>query len=90
MDTKVMMSVLMSMIFFAPLLIALTFFLFVGVLVVFEGAVAFVGRHEQTSKTASEAPASTEVGPIVAGLEAAIQEEANLRNVTTKRTTGNK
>ncbi len=87
MDGKTMLSVLMSMIFFAPLLVATAFFLFVGLLVAFEGAVSFAGKHalEVAGETASPAPAP---GPIVAGLDDAIRDEAARAKAEPKRPTG--
>ena len=75
MDWNTMTSVLMSAIFFAPLLLALGFFLFVGALVLFEGAVAFAGRYATETKIPEAEVDISEVGPIAAGLEESVREE---------------
>ena len=73
MNTKMMLDVGMSALFFAPLLVALSFFLIVGVLVLFEGAVAFAAKTAK--ETEAVATPATGTGPIVAGLMDAVSAE---------------
>lgn len=72
MNWDLMIEVVMSMVFFAPLLIALGVFLFMGVLVLFEGAVALGGKYQRQGATRAPAAAA---GPMALGLEEAIDEE---------------
>lgn len=78
MNWNVMLEVVMSLVFFAPLVILLGAFLFVGVLTAFEGVAALV-RGEQAPVPAAPV-ANPEVGPIVAAFKGSIQEEARHAN----------
>ena len=71
MDWEIMMRVLMSMLFFAPLLIVLIGALFVGVLVTIEGFVSLVSKKEIVVVQDSS-------GPIVQGLKDSISQEKNV------------
>lgn len=83
MDWSYMLKVLMSMIFFAPLLIALVGFAFVGVLVLFEGLVAFATKRAQVAGAVAAPVSQNQPGPIVAGLKEAIAEEATAEKSAT-------
>ena len=72
MDWKIMVEVCMSILFFAPLLIAFTAFLFIGAAILFEW-VAQIARGAE-SLTEKVAGTSTPAGPIVSGLKASIEE----------------
>ncbi|MBS1153997.1 MAG: hypothetical protein H6Q89_5695 [Myxococcaceae bacterium] len=78
MNWDLMMNVVMSMMFFAPLLLALGFFVFMGVLVAFEGAVAFASKLGASEQLAY-APAAP-MGPIAAGLQEAVRDEVAEQN----------
>ncbi|MBS1148860.1 MAG: hypothetical protein H6Q89_558 [Myxococcaceae bacterium] len=86
MNWDLMMNVVMSMMFFAPLLIALGLFLFMGVLVAFEGAVALggkLGANERAARHAQPEP----MGPIAEGLEEAVKDEVAQANAPAKDAT---
>lgn len=74
MNWDTMLGVVMSGIFFAPLLLALGFFLLVGVMTAFEATVAFAGKMAAEDKLPAAAP---EAGPIAARLNEAVEAEAN-------------
>lgn len=76
MNWDTMLKVVMSMIFFAPLLMALAFFLLLGVLMLFEGLTAFARRDLTEINAIAKTTAAPRTGPIVAALEEAIGDEA--------------
>lgn len=73
MNWDTMLGVVMSGIFFAPLLLALGFFLLVGVMTAFEATIAFAGKMAAEDQL----PAAAEAGPIAARLNEAVEAEAN-------------
>jgi hypothetical protein len=75
MNWNVMLEVVMSAIFFAPLLIIFGAMLFVGALAAFEGVVA-LARNVALPAGAASPVIENEAGPVVAGFKAAIEEEA--------------
>lgn len=89
MNWNVMLEVVMSLVFFAPLVILLGAFLFVGVLTAFEGVVA-LARGEAATVPAAPVAANPEVGPIVAAFKGAIAEEARHANENVEKASGSK
>lgn len=75
MDWKVMVEVCMGIIFFAPLLIALLGFLFIGAMMVFEGIAQIAMASEMVQEKVVDAQKHD--GPIVSGLKESIEDESN-------------
>lgn len=75
MNADTMLSVLLSSLFFAPLLIGLVFFLFIGVLVAFEGVLSLAGAYAAQSARPTPQAAAERTGPIGAELQDAVREE---------------
>lgn len=89
MNWDTMLKVVMSMIFFAPLLIALVAFLVVGVLVAFEGIAALATKNAGVASPA-KAASETAPGPIVAGLDEAISQEGQGRTAQSAKNADSK
>lgn len=75
MNTDTMLNVAMSALFFAPLLIGLVFFLFVGALVAFEGLVSFAGKFANEGKVPAAQAAGAQMGQIASELQDSIKVE---------------
>ncbi len=73
MNWNVMLNVVMSALFFAPLLIALAAFLFIGGLMAIEGLATLVGRRAAELDATVAPPVA---GPVVEGLKNAIATDA--------------